>query len=323
MTTVGIVANPQSGKDLRRLTSAAGQVSDGAKIDVVRQVTLAALEAGADDVLLAADRSDIAARAIDGLGSRTELIDGPATGSRHDSVDAAKTLASRGVSVVVGLGGDGTCRDLATGWPGLPLIAMSTGTNNVFPQMLNPTAAGLAAGSIASGRVHAADVAEACKRIVVTNGDSVRYALVDIALVDTFAVGARAVTDAATLRWVLACRAEPTSTGLSAIAARAGIRTAADDGALFVRLGATGRAVRVPLSPGSFDEVAIAAVEPVAEGQSIDLTGRGVLAFDGERECLLESGATATVDRLGPRLVDVAATLHRALSPHEEPDPQN
>ena len=34
---------------------------------------------------------------------------------------------------VVALGGDGTCRDVAIGWPDAPLIAISTGTNNVFP----------------------------------------------------------------------------------------------------------------------------------------------------------------------------------------------
>ena len=46
---------------------------------------------------------------------------------------------------VVALGGDGTCRDVATGWPEAPLIAISTGTNNVFPTAVDGTTAGVAA----------------------------------------------------------------------------------------------------------------------------------------------------------------------------------
>ena len=167
MGSVGIVANPQSGKDLRRLSSAAGHVSDGVKVDIVRQLTLAALEAGAEHVVLAADRSNIAARAIIGIDDGVELLEGPASGSRLDSVDAAEQMRKREVTTVIGLGGDGTSRDLASGWPAIPLIAMSTGTNNAFPHMLNPTAAGLAAGYLAAGAVPIPDVSIESKRIVI------------------------------------------------------------------------------------------------------------------------------------------------------------
>lgn len=313
MGDVGIVVNPQSGKDLRRLTSSAGQVSDGVKVDVVRQVTAGALEAGAEQVVLAADRSNIAARAVAGFDSRIRLLEGPATGSRLDSVEAAKQLRDNDVAVVVGLGGDGTCRDLASGWPTLPLIAMSTGTNNVYPAMLNPTAVGLAAGHLAAATVAVADVSTASKRIVIDDGNSERYALVDVALVETNAVGARAVTEPQLLRWVLACRADPASTGLSAVAAQAQLCAADDDGGVLVHVGPGGRPIRAPLSPGTFHTLGVTSVVPIAEGEAAALTGNGVLAFDGERECHFVPGSVARIDRLGPQLVDIDRVLRAAV----------
>lgn len=313
MRPVGIIANPQSGKDLRRLTSAAGQVSDGVKVDIVRQLVLGALEAGVERVLLTADRGNLGARASVEFDSRVELLDGPATGSRLDSVDGAEQLAKHD-AVVIGLGGDGTSRDLATGWPGLPLIALSTGTNNVFPKVLNPTAAGLAAGHIATGNVALDDVAVESKRIVVVDGVRERCALVDVALIGTNAVGARAVTDPSTVRWVLAAIAEPATTGLSTIAAQVGRRSRTDPGALLVRLGPGGRTVRAATSPGEFHTLEVTEVIEVEEGEEVALNGIGVLAFDGEREVPLSPGSVAIVDRLGPLLIDVDATLRAAVA---------
>jgi len=319
---VGIVVNPQSGKDLRRLTSAAGQVSDGVKVDTVRQLILGALEAGVERVLLPSDRSSIGTRAARGLDARVRLFEGPSTGSRLDTIDAAKQLA-KDEAIVVGLGGDGTARDLATGWPGLPLIALSTGTNNVFPSVLNPTAAGLAAGHLATGRVLLEPVATEAKRIVLTEADEEggreedmreEGALVDVALIDANAVGARAVTDPATVRWVLACIAEPTTTGLSSIAAQVADlpRTAA--GGVLVELGAGGTPVRAALSPGVFSTVEVAAVHPIAEGETVPLPGRGILAFDGERHMALKPGTLARIDRQGPLTIDVGATLRTVVT---------
>lgn len=315
MGIVGIVANPQSGKDMRRLTSAAGQVSDGAKVDIVRQVAIGALECGADRVVMAADRSDIATRAAAGLGSLVELLPGPATGSHLDTVDAARRLRKLDASVVVGLGGDGTCRDLADGWPALPLIAVSTGTNNVYPLLLNPTAAGMAAGHLATDVVALEAVSVPSKRIVIDHRDGERYALVDVALVETNAVGARAVTDPGALRWILACQAGPDATGMSAVVARAEPVEPADDGAVLVRLGPGGHPVRAPLAPGMFHTFEISAVERVVEGESVPLDGTGVLAFDGERECIIEPGMRASIDRLGPQLVDIGLVLRAAQTP--------
>ena len=60
-------------------------------------------------------------------------------------------MRARDVSVLVTLGGDGTNRTVCGVWPEATLVPMSTGTNNVFPSLTEPTVAGAAAGLVATG----------------------------------------------------------------------------------------------------------------------------------------------------------------------------
>ena len=168
MATVGIIVNPHAGKDIRRLISAAGQTSDAAKIGVLRRVAAGALEQGVARLLLSSDSHHLAERALEGLVGPTELLESPLTGSHLDTISAATEMWKRGADVVVVLGGDGTCRDVATGWPQVPLIAISTGTNNVFPSNVDGTSAGVAAALVASGEIDLDEVSRSAKRMFLT-----------------------------------------------------------------------------------------------------------------------------------------------------------
>jgi hypothetical protein len=296
---------------------------------IVRRVVGAAVETGATELLLADDPHRLARRSIERLdlrGASVELLSQPTMGSRRDTIEAAAEMRRRGADVVVVLGGDGTCRDVATGWPDVPLIAISTGTNNVYPSALDGTSAGVAAGLVAGGRVPIDRVAQPTKRITVhIDGPLIAepvddLALVDLALIDASFVGARAVSDPASILSIVAAIGHPASTGLSAIAGRVhpvdrnmkggvhielcGPRTA-DDGD-----GPT-RDVRVPLTPGSFVTIRVGRVRPIDDGEPVVLHGPGVLAFDGERDIPIRADAvvTARVERTGPRLIDVIATI--------------
>ncbi len=323
-STVGIIVNPHAGKDIRRLVSAAGHTSDSVKIGIMRRVAAGALEQGAERVLMSTDTHHLAERAVEGLDGNIEFIDGPTTGSHLDTVAAAASMWKAEASAVVALGGDGTCRDVTTGWPDVPLIAISTGTNNVFPSSVDGTSAGVAAALVATGAVSIDRVGSAAKRVSLHVNDPARdvavheEALVEAALVDTTFVGARAVTDPATIRWVIACLANPASTGLASIAGRVHPVGRDDAGGVLVRLGPGGRRVRVPLAPGSFATIDIAAVEPLALGDVVDLPSGGVLAFDGERNTPTSANTTisATIERSGPRVIDVDATLEIAARDH-------
>ena len=140
-SSVGIIVNPHAGKDIRRLTSASGQTSDAVKIGIVRRIAAGAVEMGAERVLLSSDTHHLAERAIDGLAGTFVFVESPLTGSHLDTVAAARSMWKQEVGAVVVLGGDGTCRDVATGWPDVPMIAISTGTNNVFPSTIDGTTA--------------------------------------------------------------------------------------------------------------------------------------------------------------------------------------
>ena len=317
MSTVGIIVNPHAGKDIRRLSSAAGQTSDAAKIGVLRRVVAGALEQGVDRLLLSSDTHQLAERAVEGLVGPTELIESPLTGSHLDTIASAAAMWKQLADVVVVLGGDGTCRDVATGWPQLPLIAISTGTNNVFPSNVDGTSAGVAAALIASGHIDLGEVSVLAKRITVDIDDPDcastvhESALVEAALIATPFVGARAVTDPSTIRWVMACIASPASTGLASIAGRVHPVGRDEDGGVLVHLGAGGRRVRVPLAPGAFATVAVESSQAMSSATAIDLPGGGVLAFDGERTLPVSANSriTASITQSGPRVIDVDRTL--------------
>jgi predicted polyphosphate/ATP-dependent NAD kinase len=206
---------------------------------------------------------------------------------------------------------------VATGWPDAPLIAISTGTNNVFPTAIDGTTAGVAAALVATGAVAIADVSYQAKRVALRIDDPTRQtvhheiALVEAALIDTAFVGARAVNDPTAIRWVVAAIAEPASTGVASIAGRVYPVGRRADGGVLIRLGAGGRRVRVPLAPGTFASVDVQSVQPLSCGEPLELSGGGVLAYDGERTTPVAHDAviTVSIEESGPRLIDVEAAL--------------
>ena len=330
MSTVGIIVNPNAGKDIRRLVTPATHTSDVTKVGIVRRAIVAAAEAGATRILLMPDRHRLAERAAEGLGldgvdgrCAVEIVDEPLSGSRFDTIAAARRFWKEQAGAVIALGGDGTSRDVALGWPDAPLIAISTGTNNVYPSAIDGTSAGAAAALVAAGHVDIARVGRRSKRVtvriddVVIDGGEERHvsrddlALVDLAFIDAQFVGARAVRDPNTVRAVVAAVATPASTGLSSIAGRVHPVDRWDETGVLIRLGNGGRRVRIPLAPGSFTTLDIADVRPLALGESVEFDGKCVLAFDGERDVpVSERGrVTVRVEKSGPLLIDVDATL--------------
>jgi predicted polyphosphate/ATP-dependent NAD kinase len=321
VSTVGVIVNPWAGKDIRRLHAAAGHTPDTVKAGIVRRVVIAAAECGATRIVLGNDASGLAARAVEGLNMviPIELLDEEPTGSRLDTVRAAARMWKEQCGAVVILGGDGTCRDAVIGWPDVPLVAISTGTNNVFPTAIDGSSAGAAAAFVAGGVVAVGDVAQRAKRIAVhiedpIAGHSDDMALVEVALIDAAFAGARAVVDASAIRHVVAATATPASTGLSSVAGRLHPVDRTEAGGVYVRFGTGGRRVRMPLMPGSFATVEVAEVRALASSEPVVLAGPGMLAFDGERDRRVgpEAIITMTIDHSGPLVIDVEKTLIRA-----------
>jgi len=316
--SVGIIANPASGKDIRRLVAHASMFDNGEKSNIIRRVLLGLVEAGVENVLYMPDPNhlvDGAAERLDLGGLSLESVPIPGAASAIDTERAAAAMSDAACAVVITLGGDGTNRAVARGWRDVPLIAISTGTNNVFPVMVEGTLAGVAAGLVARGAVSLEEAASQTKTIhVQIEGESDDLALVDAALLDERWIGSRAVWQPHQLRQLLLARAEPASLGLSAIGGLLCPVEQRDDSGLLVVAGGNGMVVSAPIVPGNYLDVPVGAFRRVALGESLDWTGPGVLAFDGERDRRLQPGQQArlSVHRNGPRVLSIDRVLHLA-----------
>ncbi|MGD8415530.1 MAG: hypothetical protein PVH91_00590 [Pseudomonadales bacterium] len=323
MSTIGIVANPASGKDIRRLVSRASVFDNPEKQAIVQRLlagVLGALGPQGWRVAYLDDAHGIVRRAItEVLGDadpRAQPAVAAETGTALDTTRAARALAALPSSVNVTLGGDGTNRAFALGWVDAPLIPISTGTNNVFPRLVEATVAGAAAALVAAGMVPLAEVSEQRKIIRVEIEDEDEdLALIDAVLVDDRFVGARALLHPESLCSALLTVADPAAVGITAIGGLLSPLSSRIDSGLVLEFGGSGgRVVRSPIAPGHYREVDIATCRTIGLGQSVRCTGPGVLAFDGERERTLKPGqqATLTVHRAGPWVVDVSQVMRLA-----------
>ena len=317
--TVGIIANPLAGKDVRRLTSGASPVSDGVKIGAIRRAVVGAIEGGAQRVLIGGDRARLGERALVGLdvSHAVDVLEPHGWHTGRDSQLVAAQFRSWGVGAVIALGGDGTQRDVATGWRDVPLVPLAIGTNNVFPAQIEATVAGFAAGAVASGSAEPAAVSSQAKIIDVTTPAGSEVALVDVCKVGGAFVGARAVWDASEVHEMVVAIAEPASVGLSAIAAAVCPVGRGEPGGVHLRLGgrdgerASPCSVRTAVQPGGYADIAVTHCRRLDFGAPVTLAGPGVLTLDGEREIVLRSGQAAqvTVRPDGPMVIDVGAAV--------------
>ncbi|WP_419842030.1 NAD(+)/NADH kinase [Candidatus Poriferisodalis sp.] len=312
--TVGIIANPVSGRDVRRVAARGAVSTTEDKRNRIARAVIGAVTAGATRIVAMAEPFSIATGALTDLriDAEVEIVDVGATVSPADTIRAAEAMRSRNVSVLVTLGGDGTNRTIAKVWPEATLVPMSTGTNNVFPSLTEPTVAGAAAGLVASGAVSPAACAPRSKLVTaVLPGCWSEIALVDaVTLADDF-VGNRMPADGMRMRQLLVSQAHPASIGLSSLAGLLRPCSRAEDAGVLVECGPGGRPMRAPLAPGLYGTVPVLSCRTLELGEAAQLRGPAVLSLDGDRERAIgaHESVTARVQRNGPRVVDVQRTL--------------
>jgi predicted polyphosphate/ATP-dependent NAD kinase len=322
---VGVVANPLSGRDIRRLVTHASVFPTAEKASMIQRMLTAFGAVGVQRVLLGTDLGGISAAVLRAIGRRrahgrdarwpeVAFLDGqPIRQTAQDTVDAVGRMVTEGARVIVCLGGDGTARVTASAVGDVPMLALSTGTNNVFPTVREATVAGLAAGLVATGAVPAGEATTRAKALEVEVGGRAEIALVDVAVSAERHVAARAVWDPATLTQLFCAFAEPDAIGLSSILGQLSPVTRGDPGGVTARIAADAPSqVLAPIAPGLVVPVGAAEIEPMLPGALYPVDARvGVIAVDGEREMEFEPGERPVV-RLradGPRCVDVPAVL--------------
>ncbi|MBT4341934.1 MAG: ATP-NAD kinase [Chloroflexi bacterium] len=319
MSTVGIIANPAAGKDIRRLVAHGRVVSNQEKANILRRVFAGVVSTGADRLLVMPDHSGLARPAANDVEGQIEIdyVEMPVADHQGASTNAARAMAEQGADSIVTLGGDGTNRVVAKGAGTVPLVPISTGTNNVFPANTEGTLAGIAAGAMATGALTIEEACRRSKRIdIYVNGERRDDALVDAAVSNQMFVGARAVWDTKTLQSMFLTRAEPASIGLSSIGSRIMPISIDQEYGLYIRLtgepGENATTVRAPIAPGTIVDVEIMEWRKFYPGDKIAVdTQPGTFALDGEREVELLPGhdVYAALATDGPWVVDVPLAL--------------
>ena len=318
-------------QDVRRLTSLARTIDVHERVNLTARVLAGLAAAGIREVLYMPEPTRVAERARAVLAAQIRgdpgaaLVGAMAGEARdaHGTVACAKALAASSVPCVVTLGGDGTNRAVAAGWPDVVFVPLPGGTNNAFATCVDPPAAGLAAGLYARdpsrwkphvGRVPRLDVA--------LDGDGTTMALVDIALVRDEWVGAHAIWDPSRLVEAVVTRGDPSVTGLAGVAGMVKPFGADVPGALHLRFGGH-RPVLAPLGPGQMVPIAVEEWRMLHPGERVTLRGPGALAVDGERQVVLRAGESAEVRLIaaGPGVLDVSGLLRSLAAEGRGPPP--
>ena len=324
MGKVGIIANPASGKDIRRLVAYGTIFDNQEKANIVRRLILSLASVGIKEIVYMPDYYGIVLAAAEQIDSRhrppMEYI--PAdiclSATQIDSFNAAEAMAASGVGCIITLGGDGTNRLVAKGCGDIPILPISTGTNNVFPCMLEGSIAGLAAGVIARGIVAGPPVVNPSKKLVIyKNGIPVDIALVDaVVLKDNF-IGSRAIWDVKRITQIAVTRGEAHNIGISAIVGNLAPVTVQDPYGMALDIGEGDIQVRVPIAPGLIETVRIKNYRTLPVGGVVDVNAAPcVIALDGEREVEIGENDRAEIKITfdGPKVVNVEETLRAAVA---------
>jgi len=314
--TIGLIANPVSARDIRRIVANAGNLQITDRVNIVLRMLQAAHACGVQRALLMPDRGGIRAllerhlrRGHDASLPAIEFLDMEPTSTVDDTFAATRLLQRAGVAAIVVLGGDGThravVRELVEADPGLPIAGLSTGTNNAFPEMREPTITGMAVGLYAAGRIDAADALLPHKLVEVqitgADGRTRRdVAIVDAVVTHDRSVGARALWKTSSLDAVYLAFADPQAIGLSAIggllqpvgrqaAGGLAVQLASDPAHALLHLTA-------PIAPGLVRPVPIAHWQRMVADEPLTVQlAAGTVALDGERELAFETGQTVTM----------------------------
>ena len=323
---IGILVNPRAARDVRRLVTGASSIPVSERIAICHRIVrgLSVLDVG--QILMMPDRDNIAMKlktAVERERLSTSaklpgvrILDMPVTDSAQDTLEAVQLMVKAKVGAIVVLGGDGTHRLVAHACGKTPLVCISTGTNNAFPGNPEATIAGLAAGAVGRRLVAPDIVCQSNKRLCVrVNSQDTIPALVDVCITTETQIGTRALWRSNRLRKLFLTFAEPGQVGLSSIGSLLSPTTREGDNGLAIDIDPTAKTFKklmAPIAPGLFEPVTITNYRPISINQKYMMdSSAGTLAYDGEREVTLSTGdrIEITLDRRGPRTIDVAKTI--------------
>jgi predicted polyphosphate/ATP-dependent NAD kinase len=311
---VGIIANPVSARDIRRVVANANSLQLADRVNIVLRATAALGACGVTRVLMMPDREGLkpmlerhllrerAAASGNHAWPQLEWLAMPTTGRVDDTFRAARMMRDAAVAAILVLGGDGTHRAVVSECGQVPIAGLSTGTNNAYPELREATLTGLAVGLYAMGRIPRDAALLENKRLDVTmhagSGEIQRdIALVDVAIANERYIGAKALWRTDSLAAVYMAFADPEVIGLSSIGGLLSPVGRRESGGLHVELAPpeshepASDAVEplfhlhAPIAPGLLQPVPVYGWHSLTDGEPVRVRQRaGVVALDGERE---------------------------------------
>jgi len=326
---VGIVANPVSASDIRRVVANASTLQVTDRANIILRVLSALRACGVKDVLMMPEKSGIrrhigrayerAVNLKEDIFPELHVVRQDITSSVNDTLRATAAMREAGCKVIIVLGGDGTHRAVVSQCGDIPIAGISTGTNNAFPEHREPTITGLAVGLAAMGRVPEAVAFEGNKRLDITIGDTVKdIAIVDVAVVTERFVGAKAIWKPENFRELFVTFSDPEVIGMSAIAGLLEPVSRRDPDGFMVRLlppHEAGKRLNVPFAPGIIGAIGIGEAKRMKAGVPVRLEfPAGTIALDGERELAFDQSddVTITLVKDAFRTVNVSGIMRYA-----------
>jgi len=321
---VGLIVNPVSARDIRRVVANASGLQIAERTNIVLRALSALGAVGVDTVVAMPDRKGVRVllersmqrdRNLGRTLPTVRYLDMPVTSTVTDTHAAAGQMADLGVAAIIVLGGDGTHRAVVATCGRVPIAGLSTGTNNAYPELRESTVTGLATGLYATGVVPPLVALVENKVLDVSiNDDEVS----DIALVDVVAstdryVGARALWKTGSIVELFVSFADPEVIGMSAIAGAIEPIGRRDQAGLHVALDPKAdRRVMAAIGPGMVERLGVTDWSRLKPDEARKVAPEaGTLALDGERELELSPGdrATVTLRTNGFRSLDVGAVM--------------
>lgn len=322
MSKIGIIVHPYSGKDLRRITSQANNIGNNEKaIKVVRMISSIS-QFDIEKVYLMPDNYNLNTNIASMVNQdphialKVELLEFMPTDQPDDTITAVQMMKNLGISCLIVLGGDGTCRLVSKAEVDVPIIPVSTGTNNVYPQFWEGTTVGIAAAYIAKNGIEY-PLYRGKQIEIMINGELSDIALVDAVMTDLPYIGSKVVTDPHNVKEVIVSMCSPSFVGFSAIIGN--ITTCYDHDAFGYRLklDPEGASILAQISPGHLQKISY------SDFQKIDIDTEyinfpnydGTIALDGERTISFrnQDQIKFTISRKAPYKVDILKTLYHAV----------
>lgn len=317
---VGLVANPTSSKDIRRLTSLARVIDIEEKANLVARLLVGLASNEEVEVVALDDSAGLVRRAMTMAGrARPEVGFLPleSEGNEGDTRRAASALEAMGARALVTVGGDGTVRAAVEGWPGVRLIPLAAGTNNAFALTEEPSVVGLAASLALDGArgVFRPTTALQVETAPGPERSPWSVAVIDAVVVRSRWVGAGAIWDPSDLVEGMVTSSRRTAVGIASVSAAFG--DLAPGHARHLRFGGTGT-VRAVFGPGLVLDVPVAGFEDIPIGSEITLEAEaGMVALDGERRLPARDGTVRVIH--GPQVIDLERAF-RVVRPYSASD---